>query len=330
MSRILRYFALLALCAMHLPPVSRVNAAEEASPLTPLQAQDLLAEAKRLEAADRFSEAWPAAANRAQALYARVSKANVPRALRDDAYFGQARVLLALGKPWEAHLATEKSFPARFDAQPVRARVTLQYRAAKELMALGDKQIQTVDEDEKMLSGYRAASIVFGSLVYNDPQSPFAAESLVLQADCLIHDKAHEEAETAYRKVMKYFPATREALHAHAGVALAIVDREWPGGMPREQAQVVEQFLLECDAALDDDPELKKRVDRVKAIQGEAAAAERLEKARFHIRRGSRADRRAAVFILRDLLSRYPDSPSSAQAREELARLGEEVERENP
>lgn len=318
----------LLLCLIVLLFVNTGWSAEEVETMSPVLARQQLTEAQSLEHTDLVGKELTQALQQAESLYRQIVEAEVPEGLRSDAGFGRARVLDRLNKPWQAHLAVEASYPKRFDAKGVRERVNLQYKLAKDLMALGDKEIGSETGDEKKLTGVHAASIVFGALVYNDPHCPYAPRALLLQGDCLIRSGSQEEAEEAYRKLIKYYPKSKEAMYAYAGAALAIVDRDWKGGLPREKAQEVEQLLLECHAARKTDPELEQRIQRVEGVRDESFAADRLKKARFHLRRGSKPDRQAAIFILQDIAKRFPHSPSAETAREELVRLGVSAEKE--
>jgi tetratricopeptide (TPR) repeat protein len=224
--------------------------------------------------------------------------------IRERALLGLARCLYGLGEYWEAFLTAEKSLPQRFDIEEVGKRLELEWRVALSLKSLGDKPVPGALDGEKKMSGLLAASRVSKAIVYNNPRSELAAPAMLMQADCLAEIGASEEAETAYRDLIKYYPKSREAGLGHAGLAGVLSARRYKDGIPHDVIFEVEQLLT-----------------AVNAKRQEAEASGMLEKANFHLRRRSKRDRNAAVFILKEVVDKFPGSESARKAGELLNKL---------
>lgn len=265
---------------------------------------------------------------KALANYLLVMEGAPDQATQAEAWFGAGRCALKLGQIWRAFLYLEKSFPTRFDAREVRARLGYEIKIAEALRKLEEADVPGSEtggtaEGKKLLTGWQAASRVFAAIVYNDPHAPRAAECLLAAADCYARAKDLERAEQSYRNLMRHFGETKEAVHARAGLAWVLTRQAEEHATPQDLRFEVEQLLLECKDMAVVDATLEARIARVRGEQDQSKAEDLLRKARFHLKRNMRGDRNASVFLLKDLIAKYPESAAALEAAGMLSELGE-------
>ncbi|MBN2713302.1 MAG: tetratricopeptide repeat protein [Planctomycetes bacterium] len=241
------------------------------------------------------------------------------------AAFGAAMAKYHLGEYWGAFIFIEKSFPKRFEAKEVSRRLEMESIIAKELMAKGGAVVDGAQEGKKKLSGYAAASRVFKAIVYNDPRSSSAPQALLLQGDCHLRAGEFEEAEKAYRDIEKFMGKTEQAILAKASLAEALAAMPRKGGMTQDVSLEIEQLIADVEIYRDDSKELARRIDAAESAKQEAFAGDLLKKSKYHFSRRTKRDRNAGIFLLEDILKRFPKAPSAVEAKELLDGLGVET-----
>lgn len=239
-----------------------------------------------------------------------------------EAYFGVGRCEARRGRHWTAFSAIEKSFPKEFHADAVSRRVHLEFSLGKAVMALGDAPVADAVEGAKTLTGYEAGARIFAAIVYNDPQSLVAPRSRLLLGDCQLALRRTAEAATTFRRAIRACQGRPEALEAKAGLIRALAEHPYPDNVPPEVFTEIEELLRQCTIVPEMTPELKERVEKAQASRNELHAKEMLRKARFYLLGKTKAGRKAARFLLEDLLHRYPETASAGEAQTLLSKIG--------
>lgn len=234
----------------------------------------------------------------------------------EEAWLGVARCEHRLGNHWRAFLASEQSFPSQYDARRVSERLALQIRIAEALEAQGAALVAggEGDGDGKKRSGFEAASRIYERIVYNDPQHPFAARALLRAGDCYLEIGDLDQAEMKYRQVMTHYERSEEMQLARLSLAKVLSLKHPRTGHDGVRSEVSELLPPpEMGASLPD--EVRERAEAALAVHNQAEAESLFEKARYYASTGGRRGRDAAIFLCEDILKRYPDTPSAAEAQ---------------
>ncbi len=244
------------------------------------------------------------------------------RALHQS-YFGLGRCYVALGRPWAAFVAIEKSFPLQLEPTGVQQRVSLEYKIARQLMARGEAGIeQGLEQDkamQKKINGYQAASRVFNRIVYNDPRSAEAPKALLALGDCQVRLGDLDAAENAYRRLLRNgYEKTVESYEARAALAGVLIGKDYGASIPQAVVQEAKALLRECSLVPEKSSALCARIEKARTQRVAAGARDLLRQARFHMKQGNR---KTAVFLLKDILKLYPETSSAVKAAKYLQRL---------
>jgi hypothetical protein len=220
----------------------------------------------------------------------------------------------------------EKSFPEQLQPDWVEARTGAERRIGEALFTLGFRPVaDAFDESGNRLNGFEAASRVFAAVAYNDANGPDAPAAKLRQGDSLYALNRPDGAETAYGVVVNHYPRAPEVGVARAQLARLKVARPTRrGGASAESLAEAERLLAEAGAP-GLSPVAEGRVEEARAVADEEQAKSMLAQAQMYTNkpRPSRKERGAGVFLLQDLLRRYPDTLSAEVARAMLTRWGE-------
>ncbi|MDR1613287.1 MAG: tetratricopeptide repeat protein, partial [Planctomycetota bacterium] len=245
---------------------------------------------------------------------------------REEAWYGVARCEYRRRNWWRAFDALERSFPKSFVPDEVAGRVRLEMFIGERLWRVGDNPAPEAVAEGRQLSGYQAAAKVYAAVLFNQPNANDAPLALLRRGDAaaLYHD--YEEAAKHYRQLIAYYPDSEHALRARSSLAEAIYRREWPTGFPeaaRDDALSVMADVERARGALSDEAAIRR--ERAVAVANDLEAETKLRHAKEYLSgMRLRKSREGAIFLLKDVVARYPDAPQAGEAREMLLALGVE------
>lgn len=264
-----------------------------------------------------------------------------------EALFGRAQALFALGRMMDAFVSVEKSFPSRPILAELDKRNALELKIGQAMLALGSAEAPVLPDGDqkKKWSGFDAASRVFEAIVYNDPEGAYAAKALLLLGDAYQKAGVTDKAEAVYRRLVSEFPSSEWLDAAKLGSARCLLTRMEQGDRIRsEDLQEARRLLQGVQSEKKKPEEVRSEAARSgDSREGDMAtpqqdvinmhdeltarlqaqkALKMMEQARIYLRSHRSESRRGAVFLLREICSAYPNTPTAEDARQELTRLG--------
>ena len=255
-----------------------------------------------------------------------VSMADAGSEAREEAWYGIARCDYRLGNWWKAFEALERSFPEEYQAGEVAGRMKLETYIGERLWRFGASPAPDVVVDGVNLDGYRAAAQVYAAVMFNQPTNDDAPLALLRQGDAASFHNEWDEAARHYRTLIEYYPDSEQAMQARASLAESIYRQDWPTGMPEAARRDVQGIMEDVDRA-DTTLSIEAADRRRKAVgvANERDAEIKLRHAKEYLKsvRG-RKSRDGAVFLLKDVVSLYPETSQAAEAADILASLGVE------
>lgn len=284
----------------------------------------LYSSAKAMERRGEFDEAM--------AVYRMAIHNDVTGRSKDEAYLGLARCEEKQGNFWKAFLAVESSFPKKEEllALPndrrgaeLERRLKIETRLAAALAGLGAAPApDATARDGKPLNGFAAAAEVYQAIVYNNPQTTYARQALVKRGDCLRRNREFAAAEKSYRLLINTFPGTPEVAEANIALASLLAEKTSGNGGIRGDDEREATAIFNAAATVPDmKPELKEKLEEAKSAVDENKAQALLESVKnYYLKRGRR-ERESAVFLLSDIIARYPRTDAAREAGELLPRL---------
>lgn len=238
---------------------------------------------------------------------------------REEAWYGVARCEYRLGNWWRAFDALERSFPGKFEKSEVASRVKLEMFIAERLWRLGDEPAADAG-----LNGYRAAGRVYAAVVFNQPAGSDAPIALLRQGDAAAMGQDWKEAAKYYRQVVEYYPESEQAMQARSSLTESIYRQDWPAGFPeaaRTDVASIMDDVERADSRLSDDAEERRK--RAVTLANDLEAETKLRHAKEYLRSFRvRKSRDAAVFLLGDICSLYPNTSQAAEAADMLLAMG--------
>lgn len=269
----------------------------------------------------------------AMAVYRMAIHNGVTGRAKDEAYLGLARCEEKQGNLWKAFLAVESSFPTKDEllALPndrrgaeLERRLKIEMRLAAALAELGSAPApDATARDGKPLNGYAAAAEVYHAIVYNNPRTAYARQALVRRGDCLRRNRDYDAAEKSYRLLINSFPGTPEVAEANIALAALLAEKTSGNGGIRGDAERETDAIFNAAATVPDmKPELKEKLEAAKGAVDENKAQALLQSVKnYYLKRGGRRERESAVFLLSDIIARYPRTDAAREAGEILPRL---------
>jgi tetratricopeptide (TPR) repeat protein len=254
-----------------------------------------------------------------------VAMADAGNEAREEAWYGVARCEYRRDNWWKAFDALERSFPPRFDRSEVAGRIRLEMFIGERLWRLGGAEAPGAFSEGRPLTGYQAASRVYAAAVFNQPTTRDAPLALLRRGDAAVMEEDWEAASRFYRQVIEYYPESEPAMQARSSLAETVLRRyPGPGGVPEAARQDLGLIMddVERGAAALSGEALERRQRAVSAAN-DLEAETRLRQAREYlknIRVGKSRD--AAVFLLGDIVSRFPGTPQSGEAADLLRGMG--------
>ena len=253
-----------------------------------------------------------------------VDMADAGTEAREEAWYGIARCEYRLGNWWQSFEALERSFPKRFERQEVEGRIKLEMFIGERLWRLGEETIpDAVSKDGQLLNGYQSASQVYARAVYNQPAASDAPVALLRRGDAAAMEQNWEEAAKFYRQVVEYYPESESAQLARASLAETIYKR-YPKELPEAGRDDLGNIMDDVERARNNlSEEAAERRQRVVAMANEREAEPKLRQAKEYLKSMRlKKSRDAAVFLLGDIVSFYPNTPQAMEAAEILRGMG--------
>jgi tetratricopeptide (TPR) repeat protein len=242
---------------------------------------------------------------------------------REDAWYGLARCEYRRGNWWKAFDALERSFPRKFDRSEVAGRIRLEMFIGEHLWRLGEARIPDTSSNGELLTGYRAASLVYAAAIFNQPIAADAPLALLRRGDAAAMDRDWEAAEKFYRQVVEYYPESEPAMQARSSLAEMVMRRyslELPEAARNDLGSIMDD-VERADAGLSGAAEERRR--RAVAVANDMEAETKLRHAKEYLKNVRvRKSRDAAVFLLGDLVSHFPGTIQAGEAADILRGMG--------
>ncbi len=253
-----------------------------------------------------------------------VEMADAGNEAREEAWYGVARCEYRLGNWWKAFDALERSFPKMYEKSEVAGRIKLEMYIGERLWRMGDQPAPDAIIDREQLNGYQAASRVYAAAVFNQPTSDDAPLALLRRGDAATMEQNWKEAARYYRQVVQYFPESEPAMQARSSLTEAIYRDEHPAGFPEAARDDVASIMDDVERASGRlSGEAEERRVRAVALANDLEAETKLRHAKEYLRSlRVRKSRDAAVFLLGDVVSLYPNTSQAQEAAELLRGMG--------
>lgn len=254
-----------------------------------------------------------------------VAMADAGGEAREEAWYGVARCEYRLGNWWKSFEALERSFPEEYQPGEVTGRMKLESFIGERLWGFGVNPAPDAVVQGEQLDGYRAAARVYKALVFNEPLGEGTPLALLRQGDAASMHGNWEEATRLYRQLVDYFPDSEQSMQGRSSLAEAIYRQEWPTGFPeaaRRDVQVIMEDVERSETTLSVDAADRRR--RAVEIANDLDAEIKLRHAKEYLRSVRlRKSRDGAVFLLKDIVTLYPNTKQASEASEILVALGE-------
>ncbi len=253
-----------------------------------------------------------------------IAMADASTEAREEAWYGVARCEYRRGNWWQAFDALERSFPKKFEKGEVAGRIKLEMYIGERLWRMGNDPVAGANPDGAPLTGYQAASRVYAAAIFNQPTAQDAPLALLRRGDAAALEKDWKEAAKFYRQVIEYYPESEQAMQARSSLTESIYRQDWPAGFPeaaRSDVALIMDDVERADSRLSDDA-LERR-KRAVTVANDLEAETKLRQAKGYLKSiRVRKSRDAAVFLLGDIVSFYPNTPQAGEAADLLRRLG--------
>lgn len=247
-----------------------------------------------------------------------VNQADAGNEAREEAWYGVARCEYRLGNWWRTFEALERSYPKEYSKPDVESRVKLEMFAADRLYSLREAIAPDAVDEDKPLSGYMAAAKVYAAVAFNQPRNAQAPRAVLRGGDIAAFYGKWDEAERFYRQVVKNYGDTDEAMQARASLMEVLYRRDWPSGFPEEGRRDIRLMRDDLERAGSNNSELtKERLRRANSAGAEYEAEIKLNNAIDYMRsvRAGKKAQQAALFLLNDVIDKYPNTKAAADAR---------------
>ncbi len=254
-----------------------------------------------------------------------VNMADASTDAREEAWYGIARCEYRLANWWKAFEALERSFPEYYEKNEVAGRMKLEMYIGERMWRMGNETVADAKSiDGKPLTGYQAASRIYGAAVFNNPTDPDTALALLRRGDSAALDQNWKEASRYYRQVVEYFPESEQAMQARSSLTESIYRQEWPTGFPEAARTDVASLMDDVERADSRlSGEAEERRQRAVSLANNLEAETKLRHAKEYLKSFRvKKSRDAAVFLLGDVCSRYPNTTQANEAADILRGMG--------
>ncbi|MCC8189889.1 MAG: tetratricopeptide repeat protein [Planctomycetes bacterium] len=245
---------------------------------------------------------------------------------REEAWYGVARCEYRRGNWWQAFDALERSFPKAYERGEVEGRIKLEMFIGERLWRIGPDPVAGTGGDDGPLTGYQAASLVYEKAIFNQPSAQDAPVALLRRGDAASLAENWEEAVRHYRQVVEYYPESDQAMQARSSLTEAVYRQEWVGGFPEAGRDDVGRLMDDVERQYGRlSPEAEERRLRAVALANSLEAETKLAHAKSYLTSVRvRKSRDAAVFLLGEVVSRFPETEQAGEAAAILRGLGVE------
>jgi outer membrane protein assembly factor BamD (BamD/ComL family) len=282
----------------------------------------LYASAKSLERQGKFADA--------KSIYRMALHNGAAGRSKREAFLGLARCEEKSGDFWAAFLAVESSYPTREEllgmpaeqrGKELARRAKMETRYADALAKRGHKEIGTTLKDGKKLTGFTSAAAVYHAVVFNNPQSPATLNALIERGDCLRAAGEFDEAEKSYRMLINTFPGAPEVEEARISLAGLLAEKTaGNGGLRGREERETTDILRSASTAVSLAPEVKEKLQTARVEINENKAQALLDTVKKHYaKRHNSRDHKATIFLLNEIIDRYPRSAAATEAAKMLA-----------
>jgi tetratricopeptide (TPR) repeat protein len=242
-------------------------------------------------------------------------------------YFGRGLCLYKLGEYLEAFENIEKSFPKSPVKKEIDKRCALEYQIGRKLMAEKNKIVKEGGGFlKKSETGYQVAARIFKAILYNDPANKIAPEALFSLGECEYAMGRYKHARQAYMRLVTYHAdsslvpiAKLRAAKCYASKAHGKTNSSRAIENTMRAEELVKSVRETAEAVNVDSRELQNTAKLVESKK----AAEMLESAKYYLRIHKKGSKNSAIFILNDIISRYPGTYSAKEAAGLLKKYGE-------
>ncbi|MHC4870772.1 MAG: tetratricopeptide repeat protein [Planctomycetota bacterium] len=259
-----------------------------------------------------------------------IAKRPEPQVLK-KAYFGRGKCLYVLGRYLDAFNAIEESFPVKPVTSEVAERCNLEFKIGKKIIEKKDTLITGPKGIlRKRENGYQAAIRIFRSVIYNDPQGVIVPQAMLELGDAYYEMGKLKAAYKTYVGLTRSFPENSLVEIARIKAAKCLAGRKRTAGaektrIRKEDTIEAERLLKKAEksASIKKDDEIKNEYASAKNLLAVKAAYEQLESALFYLKRPDDRSKKSGIFVLKEILRRYPGTDAAEAAAQKLKNLGE-------
>jgi tetratricopeptide (TPR) repeat protein len=242
-------------------------------------------------------------------------------------YFGRGLCLYKLGEYLEAFENIEKSFPKSPVKTEIDKRCALEYKIGRKIMAEKNKVVKEGGGFlKKSETGYQVAARIFKAILYNDPANKIAPEVLFSLGECEFAMGRYKHARQAYMRLVTYHAdsslvpiAKLRAAKCYASKSHGRKNSTRSVENTMKAEELVKSVRKTGASASVDSRELQNTVKLVESKK----AAEMLKSAKYYLKIHKKGSRNSSIFILNDIISRYPGTYSAKEAAGLLEKHGE-------
>jgi len=245
--------------------------------------------------------------------------------LGQDALFSIAECRIGQSRYWDAYMTTEASFPAEFRPDAVKKRVALEAKIADHFFDIGEKESVRVPSGQSM-TGFEAARKVYAAVLFNDPQDVAAPQAALRLAECHLALGQIEDAEKNARRLIYQYADSPQSWEGRAILAEILLKRKYERGkIPAQVFEEAAQLIRDCQMQDNPSAALSARIASGQTVLDGSKAQDMLDNALFYLGRiGEPRQRKAGIFLLKDLVKKYPDTTAGKDALARLQRMGED------
>ncbi len=195
--------------------------------------------------------------------------------------------------------------------------VAIEYKIGRKL-ATG-KHARLLAKGDALKAGRKEALEVFAAVLKHDPYGPFADNALLASGDIHLDLQEPVKAKRQFEKLIREFPESPLQDRARLGITRCDV---MTGKATSSQ---VDRAVKEMRAkgklkSRQDEEEISRVEDNLNQLE-EVEAKKMWDASQVYFRRGNTRSVKAGVFLLRELVRRYPKTTYASQARRLLPQI---------
>lgn len=251
--------------------------------------------------------------------------------LLKKAYFGKGKSLYRLKKYLDSFIALEQSFPLRPITSEISERCRLQFIIGKKIAELKNAYVgRPKGIFRKRENGYQAAIRIFKAVIYNDPQGVIVPQVMLEMGDAYYSLGKFRAAYKTYIELTRLFPENPLVEIARIKAAKCLADNSSAvagrsrGSQEKEDTLEAERLLKKAEKSdlLKKNVALKKEYTSARNMLSVKAADEQLQAAEFYLKKSDERSRKSGLFVLQEILRRYPGTSAASAAKQKLIELG--------